>query len=98
MRQDELWMGRIQEKILSQERNKITRKNKKASLRQAQERTETMENRKKTQDKNGESTNKILLRYFIYELYGSIIYSKVKFQTTTTKTISLPFFKLSNSH
>ena len=51
---------------------------------------------KKTQDKNGESTNKILLHYFIYELYGSIIYSKVKFQTTT-KIISLPFFKLSNS-
>lgn len=40
-------MGRIQEKILSQERSKITRKNKKASLREAYERTETMENRKK---------------------------------------------------
>ena len=39
------------------------------------------------------------MHYFIYELYGSIIYSKVKFQTTTTKSIiSLPFFKPSNSH
>ena len=33
---------------------------------------------KQTQDKNGESTNKILWHYFIYELYGSIIYSEVK--------------------
>lgn len=44
MRRDEIWTDGIQEKILSRERSKITRKNKKASLRGAHEKTDTIEN------------------------------------------------------